>query len=180
MHTRRATNVVEGSPDPNHREDAPADPDDCLDHRHQGHRRSVPRRKCWPQANRPLERTRRPRPSLRRALTSNRPTTTEPRLHGACCCQREQSGTKTALGDRGEDFALSVFFDETEEQEWFACAPSRRVRRPRRPSDGDVRRWPIFHTGCGRDLARGRRGDCCRSSFARAFSGALERERRIH
>jgi hypothetical protein len=24
------------------------------------------------------------------------------------------------MGDRGEDFALSVFFDETEEQEWFA------------------------------------------------------------
>ena len=30
------------------------------------------------------------------------------------------SGVGPAIGDRGEDFAISVFFDETEEQEWFA------------------------------------------------------------
>jgi hypothetical protein len=30
------------------------------------------------------------------------------------------SGVGPVIGDRGEDFALSVFFAETEEQEWFA------------------------------------------------------------
>jgi hypothetical protein len=30
------------------------------------------------------------------------------------------SGVGPVIGDRGEDFALSVFFDETGEQEWFA------------------------------------------------------------
>jgi hypothetical protein len=30
------------------------------------------------------------------------------------------SGVGPVIGDRGDDFALSVFFDETGEQEWFA------------------------------------------------------------
>jgi hypothetical protein len=30
------------------------------------------------------------------------------------------SGIGPVIGDRGEDFALSVFFDDTKEQEWFA------------------------------------------------------------
>ena len=30
------------------------------------------------------------------------------------------TGVGPVIGDRGEDFAYSVFFDETEEQEWFA------------------------------------------------------------
>ena len=30
------------------------------------------------------------------------------------------SGVGPVIGDRGDDFAYSVFFDETEEQEWFA------------------------------------------------------------
>ena len=30
------------------------------------------------------------------------------------------SGVGPVIGDRGEDLALSVFFDDTEEQEWFA------------------------------------------------------------
>ena len=30
------------------------------------------------------------------------------------------SGVGPVIGDRGEDIALSVFFDDTEEQEWFA------------------------------------------------------------
>jgi hypothetical protein len=30
------------------------------------------------------------------------------------------SGVGPVIGDRGENLALSVFFDDTEEQEWFA------------------------------------------------------------
>src|SRR5262245_4352893 len=30
------------------------------------------------------------------------------------------SGVGPVIGDRGEDLAFSVFFDDTEEQEWFA------------------------------------------------------------
>jgi hypothetical protein len=30
------------------------------------------------------------------------------------------SGVGPVIGDRGEDLALSVFFEDTEEQEWFA------------------------------------------------------------
>jgi hypothetical protein len=30
------------------------------------------------------------------------------------------SGAGPVIGDRGEDFALSVFFEETQEEEWFA------------------------------------------------------------
>lgn len=30
------------------------------------------------------------------------------------------SGVAPVIGERGEDFALSIFFEQTEEQEWFA------------------------------------------------------------
>jgi hypothetical protein len=39
------------------------------------------------------------------------------------------SGVGPVIGDRGEDFALSVFFEETEDQAWFAPHLVRRVDR---------------------------------------------------
>jgi hypothetical protein len=42
------------------------------------------------------------------------------------------SGVEPVIGDRGEDFALSVFFEDTREQEWFAPHLVEFVGRPER------------------------------------------------
>ena len=34
-----------------------------------------------------------------------------------------RSGVNPVVGDRGEDYAFSVFFENTDEQEWFAPHP---------------------------------------------------------